>query len=449
MTIDQSELETVEPEQVEEPETGPIVGQSEDVFRFTPDTLVDVPPDQRLSTLLAKESAMVDALRAQGNPHVMTTAEARERHRQRAINERGLKNPRQVPITEALVISNVYDLQRAYREAKLKEAQRELQQVAERNERLERHATSLFQSDLVEWQTLRSPRNRHHQETDFNPADVKRVAGMEAKAAEDVRVAHEKGDRAWHEITSELEVSFFHMVAESGVFGPDVKVRVSPVTKHGDYFQQVDAMLMLEIPEDQTTSRQIDVAVDFSISNSREELAKKLHQTVTEPFVTMEYGSPMVPQGTHAIRSVLALDRDRATRMADRYYLEKAATADGVAPIPNLEKARTQAERWQDDYVFTSQIVDAMRAQQTEQLAELREKHVPEEMLDDVIFLLEHLDRLAAERESRPAADEADERARTNVPTAAVADREFVHQARVSYDAMVTGWHGGLYSAAP
>jgi hypothetical protein len=296
---------------------------------------------------------------------------------------------------------------------------------------------------MTEWHHNQAPRDAHGHPIEYDSKEVFYIEMIEKLREQERAAAKEEGWEAYVDLTERLEVAFFKTLEASDVFGPGVEVQINPDTKYGDYHDHIDGIVFLDIPETDQVSRRVALAVDFTISSSQSTLAEKLHRTITEPFVSTTHGTPKVSLGTHCIRALIALDENRIKRLADHYYLEKAAAKLDQPKLSVLEHSRQAASQFADDKLFKEQIISALRIQLEEQVAELTTRGVPEKMLTEHQLLLTHFNKLTTENKSRGDVS-AGESASDLGAAALVADVDFVRQARVGRLNPV-----GSYSAQP
>lgn len=251
-------------------------------------------------------------------------------------------------------------------------------------------AEAYGETAFTDWLYSRQPRDAAGRPQELAPGDQALVDRVEAS----IRGQSEKS-RDFIELTSRLERGFALWLQEYEIFGQDILEVAGPVTKLDDISRHVDVAVQHHIPEVAK-----GIGIDFSVTGSDVELAKKLHHTFDHPTVRLKYGTQYFLPRQELITLVLTMDVNRAKRLLQRSNF-MGVYDDGNPIHQSMRKSFDDISmRFHDREIVQYTLVEEAAAQVRQQITEMESGGVSDELTADHRSLLRHLEQLLEDRKS-------------------------------------------------
>lgn len=256
-------------------------------------------------------------------------------------------------------------------------------------------AESRIEARFVDWNLARQVIDQGGRPSSLHPEDQAFVEKIEQQQDAEREAGNEFGD-----ITARLEVGFADGLKRMQTFGDDADVRVDPSSKFDDFARGVD--MIARIRPGHMPNQEIILGIDFTITNSDADIAKKLRRNVHHPVRTTRYGTRDVPKALQYFPVVLSVDRKRAERIT-RHEAIIMTAKEQAGGKHFVDDSTADIERYHDAAVFQYAVLEEAIAQLNVQAESLADRGVNTETQEQYEAAITYLESVLADRKNLQA----------------------------------------------
>ncbi len=260
--------------------------------------------------------------------------------------------------------------------------------VEDRLQGVFREAEKFSEQGFQDWTRRALPVDARGHARDYFPDDQRLI-----DAVQGTKYEQSTEEKEFSDMTARYEVGFARSLQHFDALDVGQNLMVAPPSEFDDVARHVDVMASFKLNE---TAEPIHIGIDFTITRSDIDQAKKLKRNIVEPLRRVKYGTAEVAAGTEFIPVVVAVDRERADRLTKFFGLEDVPDQSSQAYRDLHEVFSQELERYHDQAVMQFEVVREIEAQVRYQRGVLAERGVTE--LGSYDALLAHLTGILEKR---------------------------------------------------
>lgn len=299
-----------------------------------------------------------------------------------------------------------------------------IQARSERENRFLEAADRRIEGTFADWNESREVVDTKGRPQSLYPDDQVFVTAIDRQ-----RKAERDNLDEFFDLTDRYEVGFAQGLDRFRVFGDDAEVVIQPSSKYDDYARGIDMIVRIRPQGDD--DKEIVLGIDFTITSSDLEVAKKLRRNLRHPLRSTKYSTREIPKGLNYLPVVLAVDRRRAERITrHEAFIETAKTTKGGEAL--VQSSTESVANYHDQAVFQYAILEEAIAQLHVQQEGLAERGMNEATQGQYNTAITHLESILEQRKNLQPLSGLETMQEKAVYR--VADEDFIRSARESAD---------------